>query len=294
MRQAGALDGGQESDLGAVRRQDIVLPRQLDDWSKIVFREISLATWEAGCQLPSARVGGQRGSTSAWWYSGSCQCGTTARTTIRSDAPCPRPGRGTGRWCRRTPRRLPGRRSRRPRVHRACARASSTGPHVEELVQPPASAGDETPPAGTRTWVSPRSASDRVPDLRDATGRHRIRFHRLGTASATAPCPRPSARSEPGKARSTGHPDEAHVHRSKRITTLAPVALTLDDAPSHNGPMAPAAPARRPPLLIALQAGATILMSLAIGQAGLAAGFLSGSPGLEGGARHQRLPAGRP
>ena len=45
--------------------------------------------------------------------------------------------------------------------------------------------------------------------------------------------------------------------------------------------MAPAAPARRPPLLLALQAGATILMSLAIGQAGLAAGFLSGSPGLK-------------
>jgi hypothetical protein len=45
--------------------------------------------------------------------------------------------------------------------------------------------------------------------------------------------------------------------------------------------MAPAATARRPPLLIALQAGATILMSLAIGQAGLAAGFLSGSPGLK-------------
>ncbi len=43
--------------------------------------------------------------------------------------------------------------------------------------------------------------------------------------------------------------------------------------------MSPAG-ARRPPLLIALQVGATILMALAIGQAGLAAGFLSGSPGL--------------
>jgi hypothetical protein len=44
--------------------------------------------------------------------------------------------------------------------------------------------------------------------------------------------------------------------------------------------MAAAAPGR-PPLLIALQVGATILMSLAIGQAGLAAGFLSGTPGLK-------------
>lgn len=38
---------------------------------------------------------------------------------------------------------------------------------------------------------------------------------------------------------------------------------------------------RRPPLLIALQTEATILMSLAIGQAGLAAGFLDGARGLK-------------
>jgi hypothetical protein len=38
---------------------------------------------------------------------------------------------------------------------------------------------------------------------------------------------------------------------------------------------------RRPPLLIALQTEATILMSLAIGQAGLAAGFLGGRRGLK-------------
>lgn len=43
--------------------------------------------------------------------------------------------------------------------------------------------------------------------------------------------------------------------------------------------MSPAAPARRPPLLLALQIGATILMSLAIAQAGLAAGFLTGTRG---------------
>ncbi len=40
-------------------------------------------------------------------------------------------------------------------------------------------------------------------------------------------------------------------------------------------------PARRPPLLVALQTEATVLMSLAIGQAGLAAGFLGGSEGLK-------------
>ncbi len=40
-------------------------------------------------------------------------------------------------------------------------------------------------------------------------------------------------------------------------------------------------PSRRPPLLIALQTEATILMTLAIGQAGLAAGFLDGSKGLK-------------
>ena len=43
--------------------------------------------------------------------------------------------------------------------------------------------------------------------------------------------------------------------------------------------MSPAAPTRRPPLLLALQIGATILMSLAIAQAGLAAGFLTGTRG---------------
>ncbi len=37
----------------------------------------------------------------------------------------------------------------------------------------------------------------------------------------------------------------------------------------------------RPPLLTALQAGATILMTLAIGQAGLAAGFIGGTPSLK-------------
>ena len=36
------------------------------------------------------------------------------------------------------------------------------------------------------------------------------------------------------------------------------------------------APARRPRLLVAIQTGATVLMSLAIGQAGLAAAFLTG------------------
>lgn len=43
--------------------------------------------------------------------------------------------------------------------------------------------------------------------------------------------------------------------------------------------MPPATPGR-PPLLLALQIGATILMSLAIGQAGLAAGFIGGTKGL--------------
>lgn len=38
---------------------------------------------------------------------------------------------------------------------------------------------------------------------------------------------------------------------------------------------------RRPPLLIALQTEATILMSISIGQAGLAAGFLSGTRSLK-------------
>ncbi|MGI8459718.1 MAG: hypothetical protein ACR2LI_16605 [Propionibacteriaceae bacterium] len=38
---------------------------------------------------------------------------------------------------------------------------------------------------------------------------------------------------------------------------------------------------QRPPLLIALQSEATVLMSLAIGQAGLAAGFLDGRKGLK-------------
>jgi hypothetical protein len=37
---------------------------------------------------------------------------------------------------------------------------------------------------------------------------------------------------------------------------------------------------RRPPLVVLLQTEATVLMSLAIGQAGLASGFLTGSPGL--------------
>ncbi|MET0693098.1 MAG: hypothetical protein ABWX96_19155 [Propionibacteriaceae bacterium] len=40
--------------------------------------------------------------------------------------------------------------------------------------------------------------------------------------------------------------------------------------------------ARRPPVLVALQTEATLLMSLAIGQAGLASGFLSGHKGLKG------------
>lgn len=40
-------------------------------------------------------------------------------------------------------------------------------------------------------------------------------------------------------------------------------------------------PPRRPRLLVALQTEATVLMSLAIGQAGLAAGFLGGSEGLK-------------
>lgn len=40
-------------------------------------------------------------------------------------------------------------------------------------------------------------------------------------------------------------------------------------------------PRPRPRLLVALQAEATVLMSLAIGQAGLAAGFLGGSDGLK-------------
>jgi len=39
--------------------------------------------------------------------------------------------------------------------------------------------------------------------------------------------------------------------------------------------------ARRPRLLLALQIEATVLMSLAIGQAGLAAGFLGGDEGLK-------------
>ena len=37
--------------------------------------------------------------------------------------------------------------------------------------------------------------------------------------------------------------------------------------------------ARRPRILLALQIEATVLMSLAIGQAGLAAGFLGGDEG---------------
>jgi hypothetical protein len=40
------------------------------------------------------------------------------------------------------------------------------------------------------------------------------------------------------------------------------------------------AAAPRPPLLVALRVGATILMSLAIAQAGFASAFLTGSPGL--------------
>jgi len=40
-------------------------------------------------------------------------------------------------------------------------------------------------------------------------------------------------------------------------------------------------PARRPPLLILVQTAATVLMSLAIGQAGLAAAFLTGSRSLK-------------
>ncbi len=44
--------------------------------------------------------------------------------------------------------------------------------------------------------------------------------------------------------------------------------------------MAPSSPPR-PRLLVALQTEATVLMSLAIGQAGLAAGFLGGSEGLK-------------
>ena len=40
-------------------------------------------------------------------------------------------------------------------------------------------------------------------------------------------------------------------------------------------------PPRRPRLLVALQTEATVLMSLAIGQAGLAAGFIGGEDGLK-------------
>ncbi|GAA2093327.1 hypothetical protein GCM10009841_02970 [Microlunatus panaciterrae] len=40
--------------------------------------------------------------------------------------------------------------------------------------------------------------------------------------------------------------------------------------------------ARRPPLLVLVQTEATVLMSLAIGQAGLASGFLTGHKSLKG------------
>jgi hypothetical protein len=56
-------------------------------------------------------------------------------------------------------------------------------------------------------------------------------------------------------------------------------SLCLPESRGHNDPMATST-ARRPRALVALQIEATVLMSLAIGQAGLAAGFLGGEASL--------------